>query len=119
MRGRVRNAVFWMPLAILGVLAVALAYPTWFLLRDGNVVLPGGAIEVRKTSTLSSSFYIPPTCAITDCNCSDFKTQAEAQRFFEWAKTQPKPNPGSSRGRPGDWHDLDADQDARACETLP
>ncbi|MFW5729528.1 MAG: thermonuclease family protein, partial [Spirochaetota bacterium] len=41
-----------------------------------------------------------------DRNCSDFDTQAVAQRFFEQAG-------------PGDPHRLDGDGDGRACESLP
>ncbi len=41
-----------------------------------------------------------------DYNCSDFSTQAEAQRFFE------------AEG-PGDPHRLDGDNDGIACESLP
>ena len=41
-----------------------------------------------------------------DRDCSDFRTQRAAQRFFE---TQ----------RPGDPHRLDVDGDCRACESLP
>ncbi|MGR3483908.1 MAG: excalibur calcium-binding domain-containing protein [Paracoccaceae bacterium] len=38
--------------------------------------------------------------------CSDFRTQAEAQAFFE-------------ANRPGDPHRLDRDRDGVACESLP
>lgn len=41
-----------------------------------------------------------------DKNCTDFKTQEEAQAFFEQAG-------------PGDPHKLDADGDGIACESLP
>jgi hypothetical protein len=40
-----------------------------------------------------------------DYDCSDFSSQAEAQRFFEQAG-------------PGDPHRLDRDNDGVACETL-
>ena len=43
-----------------------------------------------------------------DKNCSDFKTQAEAQAFFE-----------ESGGPDSDLHKLDRDKDGRVCETLP
>jgi hypothetical protein len=43
---------------------------------------------------------------IADKDCSDFSTQAEAQRFFD------------SQG-PGDPHRLDGDGDGVACEGLP
>ena len=41
-----------------------------------------------------------------DRNCSDFATQAEAQRFYE-------------QNGPGDPHRLDRDDDGVACESLP
>ncbi len=43
---------------------------------------------------------------IADKDCSDFRTQAEAQRFFD------------AQG-PGDPHRLDGDGDGVACEGLP
>lgn len=48
-----------------------------------------------------------PANAFTDKDCSDFATQAEAQRFYD--------NAG-----PGDPHRLDGDDnDGKACESLP
>jgi len=41
-----------------------------------------------------------------DRDCSDFDTQAEAQRFYE-------------RNKPGDPHGLDGNGDGEACESLP
>lgn len=41
-----------------------------------------------------------------DRNCSDFDTQAEAQRFYE-------------ANGPGDPHGLDRDKDGFVCESLP
>ena len=49
--------------------------------------------------------YDPGGTADT-ANCSDFDTQQEAQDFFE------------AEG-PGDPHNLDADDDGIACESLP
>ncbi|MEG4108881.1 excalibur calcium-binding domain-containing protein [Microcoleus sp. S13_C5] len=46
-----------------------------------------------------------PSCVNSDCNCSDFATQAEAQRVLE--------------AYPGDPFKLDRDKDSIACETLP
>lgn len=49
---------------------------------------------------------VPPAAHAADKDCSDFDTQAEAQRFYEqWA--------------PDDPHRLDADGDGRVCESLP
>jgi len=45
-------------------------------------------------------------CAATDCNCSDFATQAEAQWFYENCD-------------PENRHRLDGDNDGVACESLP
>lgn len=46
-----------------------------------------------------------PTCVASDCNCSDFQTQAQAQQVLDSA--------------PGDPHRLDRDNDGVACESLP
>lgn len=46
-----------------------------------------------------------PACVNTDCNCSDFSTQAQAQRVL--------------LAYPGDPHRLDRDKDGIACESLP
>ncbi|MEG4347226.1 excalibur calcium-binding domain-containing protein [Microcoleus sp. A003_D6] len=46
-----------------------------------------------------------PSCVNSDCNCSDFATQAQAQRVLE--------------AYPGDPFKLDRDKDSIACETLP
>jgi micrococcal nuclease len=46
-----------------------------------------------------------PACATSDCDCSDFSTQAEAQRLLD--------------AYAGDPHRLDGDDDGVACESLP
>lgn len=46
-----------------------------------------------------------PACTQSDCDCKDFKTQAEAQRVLD--------------ASPGDPHRLDGDKDGIACESLP
>jgi outer membrane biosynthesis protein TonB len=43
-----------------------------------------------------------PACVNSDCNCTDFATQEEAQRVFD--------------AYPGDPHRLDRDKDGIACE---
>ena len=48
----------------------------------------------------------PALASAADRDCSDFATQAEAQAFFDAAG-------------PGDPHNLDADGDGIACESLP
>lgn len=64
---------------------------------------------VRQT-TQSTSRRQPtssnlPACVNSDCNCSDFRTQAEAQRVLE--------------AFPNDRFRLDRDKDGVACESLP
>ena len=44
--------------------------------------------------------------ATVDRDCADFSTKAEAQAYFV-------------SQAPGDWHQLDADSDGQACESLP
>ncbi len=51
-------------------------------------------------------FAIPAQAQDRDRDCGDFRSQPSAQRFFE-------------RQGPGDPHDLDRDNDGKACETLP
>ena len=58
--------------------------------------------ESAKPKVKSADF---PSCVNSDCNCSDFATQAEAQRVLE--------------AYPGDPFKLDRDKDSIACETLP
>ena len=61
--------------------------------RNGSAV-----VEAEPTSNL-------PACVNSDCNCSDFRTQAEAQRVLN--------------AYSGDPHRLDRDRDGVACESLP
>ncbi len=73
------------------------------------------ATNWETASTSSHAGYVPPAptpgqdvcgpCAATDCNCSDFATQAQAQACFN--------------AHPGDPFGLDADHDGIACESLP
>ncbi|HEY9661505.1 MAG TPA: thermonuclease family protein [Allocoleopsis sp.] len=57
------------------------------------------------SSPNSTTATTAPACATTDCDCRDFRTQAEAQRFFDSLS--------------GDPHRLDRDGDRRVCEALP
>jgi len=57
--------------------------------------------ESSKQKVKSADF---PSCVNSDCNCSDFASQAEAQRVLE--------------AYPGDPFKLDRDRDSIACETL-
>lgn len=59
-------------------------------------------VSPTPTPTHPSSL---PKCSETDCNCSDFQTQAEAQAVLD--------------AFPGDSHGLDRNGDGVACESLP
>jgi hypothetical protein len=54
-----------------------------------------------------ASFGSAADAGFRDKDCSDFKTQRKAQKFFK--KNNPKADP----------HGLDADNDGIACEDLP
>ncbi len=56
-----------------------------------------------STTDISTSDL--PTCTQSDCNCSDFATQQEAQKVFD--------------AFPGDPYKLDRDGNGIACESLP
>jgi len=60
---------------------------------------------VTPTSTPTSLEEACGPCAATDCNCSDFDTQAEAQACLNADPTDP--------------FNLDGDNDTIACESLP
>lgn len=61
-------------------------------------------VLTSPTPTPTVSFSLPG-CNKTDCNCSDFSTQAEAQAVLD--------------ASPGDPHGLDRNGDGVACESLP
>jgi hypothetical protein len=66
-------------------------------------------MKILKTATISAALlftFAAGASAQRDMDCSDFRTQREAQVFFE------------SQG-PGDPHRLDRDNDGIACEALP
>jgi hypothetical protein len=70
-------------------------------------VLRRPSLPVRViTSALLVGALVQPCLAQRDMDCSDFRTQREAQDFYE-------------RNGPGDPHRLDRDNDGIACETLP
>ena len=58
-----------------------------------------------RNSTASSIEQESHSCLSSDCNCSDFATQAEAQSVLDKFT--------------GDPHRLDSDRDGIACESLP
>jgi micrococcal nuclease len=64
---------------------------------------PKPSTTASPTPTTSTTNL--PACTKSDCDCKDFKTQAEAQRVFD--------------AIPGDPHKLDGDKDGIACESLP
>ena len=65
-------------------------------------------MKILRLAVLAVIFaaFATGTQAQRDMDCSDFRTQREAQAFYE------------TQG-PGDPHRLDRDNDGVACETLP
>ena len=76
---------------------------------DGGPTVTPTATATR-TPAPTATPWAPPACRLTDCNCADFRTGHEAQRFFEWSRE----NTGQR-----DRHRLDADGDGWACEFGP
>jgi micrococcal nuclease len=64
---------------------------------------PKPSTTASPTPTTSTTNL--PACTKSDCDCKDFKTQAEAKRVLD--------------AFPGDPFDLDRDKDSIACESLP
>jgi hypothetical protein len=64
-------------------------------------------VTVLCLGLLGSLAVAQPAVAFRDRDCSDFRTHAQAQRFFE------RHNPSR------DPHRLDGDNDGIACESLP
>jgi Excalibur calcium-binding domain len=64
------------------------------------------ALSLVVTASAAGSALPVGVKAFKDRDCNDFKTQKQAQRFFK-------------RNQPGDPHNLDGDNDGRACESLP
>ncbi len=62
-------------------------------------------LETPTAVTPKTSTEKLPDCVQNDCNCSDFKTQAEAQAVWQQF--------------PNDPHELDKNNDGVACESLP
>lgn len=69
------------------------------ILRFASVALAAALLALALTAA--------PASAFRDRDCSDFSTQAQAQRFYK--KHHPRRDP----------HRLDADRDGLACEDLP
>ncbi len=77
---------------------------------QSNPVMPwdwrqGDRPSASAPATPSGSTANLPACVNSDCDCSDFRTQAEAQQVFN--------------AYPGDPFKLDGDGDGRVCEALP
>jgi micrococcal nuclease len=76
-------------------------------------VMPWDYRRGKRSSSSSVSNKVAPSiktqilqsCINSDCNCSDFKTQAQAQQVLT--------------AFPGDKFRLDGDSDGIACESLP
>jgi excalibur calcium-binding domain-containing protein len=71
-------------------------------IRPRRLALPTFALALLAAAALAQ-----PAAAFRDRDCADFKTHAQAQRFFE--KHNPRRDP----------HNLDGDNDGSACEELP
>ena len=73
----------------------------------------GAQSSETRTITVTIAYTPPPSapcnCSGPDLNCSDFSTQAAAQRCYDYCK---------SHGY-GDVFGLDRDKDGIACEALP
>jgi micrococcal nuclease len=65
---------------------------------------PNSTASSRSSRPVQSNRNNLPTCVNSDCNCADFRTQAEAQQVLN--------------SFPGDAHRLDGDKDGIACESL-
>lgn len=65
------------------------------------------AVPVFAVALIAAAVMAQPASAFRDRDCADFKTQAQAQRFYE--RHNPRRDP----------HRLDADRDGLACEDLP
>jgi micrococcal nuclease len=64
---------------------------------------PKPSTAASPTQTTSTANL--PACTKSDCDCKDFKTQAEAQQVLD--------------AFPGDPYKLDGNKDGKACESLP
>lgn len=71
--------------------------------RHGTTASPPASDTGSPTPVPSPNLSLP--CLQSDCDCSDFATQAQAQAVLE--------------ATPGDPHHLDGDHDGVACESLP
>jgi micrococcal nuclease len=78
----------------------------WDWRRSNRASQPNSAPQlIQPTPRSQPNQSNLPACVNSDCNCSDFNTQAEAQRVLE--------------AFPNDRFRLDGDKDGMACESLP
>lgn len=73
----------------------------WDFRRGGQQATP----QPKPRTVFQPAQNSFPACTKSDCDCSDFRTQAEAQRVLN--------------AFPGDPFRLDGDKDGQACESLP
>ena len=78
---------------------------TYSIVTSGPPPTPTPTVTPTPTPTPPSLEAACGSCAATDCNCSDFDTQAEAQACLD--------------ADPSDPFNLDGDNDGEACESLP
>jgi micrococcal nuclease len=86
----------------------------WDWRRGKRASQPTPAHQSQPTPRSQPTSSNLPACVNSDCNCSDFSTQAEAQRVLEAFEGDPQADlPKAARFR------LDGDKDGMACESLP
>ncbi len=73
-----------------------------------NKWIVGGIILVAIVLIVVFAFHKKKSSIAGDKNCTDFKTHAQAQKFYE-----------DNGGPAKDPYQLDRDRDGIACETLP
>ncbi|ACB54483.1 putative nuclease [Crocosphaera subtropica ATCC 51142] len=78
---------------------IALALSSCFSQREPITLITPSPPSIAPTETAL------PNCVNSDCDCSDFATQQEAQAVFNAFKNDP--------------HRLDSNSDGIACESLP
>lgn len=91
--------------ARLGIWVQANPVMPWEWRQGTHPSSPSGGSPSFPTDTEPSTTSGLPACVNSDCDCKDFRTQAEAQRVFD--------------AFAGDPFRLDRDQDGRVCEALP
>ncbi len=88
------------------VIGTAVATGGFLMFGDSGKSKPSSSNPFTRTDNPTQTRSTLPT-GEPDKDCKDFKTQREAQEFFE--ANDPTNDP----------HGLDRDEDGRVCETLP